>query len=246
MASCFGFAPHKILAVFMALLIGGCVTAKYPITQRAAPAEALIQFEDPLLQDAKVVRIHHLDAFEHVAYARFETDALTLEAVYDAALSNSLVLQYDYWMERMVGTWNAHRDRAKSFGEKSAVRVWHGELEVQPFRIAGSGQSCTGFNSEWDFRPRDSFGRPGKVFFGYVCAKPGASLSEERIAKLLSSLALSRKPAEAFRTVGTQRQIDQVAFNTAAAGDGGAKGNAEFPFNFGTTIDENEGSDFSG
>lgn len=238
-----GFAPYKTLAVLMILLIAGCVTAKHPITQRAAPAEALIQFEDPLLQDAQIVRIHHLDAFEHVAYARFETDALTLEAVYDAALDDSLVLQYDYWMERMVGTWNAHRGRAKSFGEESTVRVRHGELEARPFRVAGSGRPCAGFSSEWDFRPRDSFGRPGKVFFGYVCAKPNASLSEERIAKLLSRLALSRRPAESFRTVGAQRQIDRLAFNTAAAGDGGAKGNAEFPFNFGTTIDENEGRD---
>ena len=167
-----GSILSRTIACVAALTLGGCLTAQYPVTKRVPGAEALINFEDPSLRDAKVVRIHHLDAFEHVAYARFETDQLTLEAVYDTALGEGLALQYDYWMERMADTWNALRSQNKAWGEKVTLAAQHNEMDFQPFRLA-DGRQCAGFNSEWDFDPRDSFGRPTRVLFGYVCAQAG-------------------------------------------------------------------------
>lgn len=237
-----GSILSRTLACVAALTLGGCLTAQYPVTKRVPGAEALINFEDPSLRDAKVVRIHHLDAFEHVAYARFETDQLTLEAVYDTALGEGLALQYDYWMERMANTWNALRSQNKAWGEKVTLAAQHNEMDFQPFRLA-DGRQCAGFNSEWDFDPRDSFGRPTRVLFGYVCARPGAKVSEKRLAKIMSGISINQRYGETFVPVRPQRSVDQVAFNTAVGADGSATGNEEFPFNFGTTIDENDGGD---
>ncbi len=232
----------RTLACVAVLALGGCLTAQYPVTKRAPGAEALITFEDAALRNAKVVRIHHLDAFEHVAYARFETDRLTLEAVYDTALGEGLALQYDYWMSRMADTWNALRGREKAWGAKVTLAARHSGVDFQPFRLA-DGRQCAGFNSEWDFDVRDSFGRPTRVFFGYVCAKPGATVSERRLAEILAGVRIDPRAGETYVPVRTQRSVDQIAFNTAVGADGSATGNQEFPFNFGTTIDENDGDD---
>lgn len=237
-----GSILSRTLACVTVLALGGCLTAQYPVTKRVPGAEALINFEDPSLRDAKVVRIHHLDAFEHVAYARFETNQLTVEAVYDTALGEGLALQYDYWMERMADTWNALRSQNKAWGEKVTLAAQHNEMDFQPFRLA-DGRQCAGFNSEWDFDPRDSFGRPTRVLFGYVCARPGAKVSEKRLAKILSGISINQRYGETFVPVRPQRSVDQVALNTAVGADGSATGNEEFPFNFGTTIDENDGGD---
>ena len=228
------FASPWLVAALLALLVGGCA-AQFPITRIAAPQEALIRVDDPLLRTARATRVHHLGAFEHVAYARFESDDLILEAVYDAALGSGLVLDYPYGMARMIETWNAHRGRVRSLSEKSTVRAQHGPMEVQPFRPADGGRSCAGFSAEWDFRPRDTVGRPGKVLFGYVCTKPGASISEARLATLLSAISVSGRPAESLRPVGARRQVDQAAVDAARGAGAAATGNADFPFNFGTT-----------
>ncbi len=239
-------AKVQAIVILLVLVVGGCAGgpyAQYPVTKVASPEEALIRFKDPALQNAKAARVHHLDAFEHIEYALLETDDLVLEAVYDTALGDSYVLQYDYWMERMVDTWNAHQGQAKTWGPSKAVRFWHGALDYQPFRLAGSGRECAGFNTEWDHEPRDTFGRPSKVLFGYVCAKPGATWSEKRVIALLEGVSVSGRPGESFVAPGTRRQVDQLAFNTAKGGVGAATGNAKFPFNFGTIVEESENGD---
>lgn len=235
----------RTIAAVAVLALGGCLTAQYPVTQRATGEEAVITFGHPALRDAKVVRIHHLDAFEHVAYSRHETDQLTVEAVYDTALGEGLALQYDYWMERMANTWNALRGQNKAWGEKVSMAARHSEMDFQPFRLA-DGRQCAGYNSEWDYDPRDSFGRPTKVFFGYVCARPGAGVSEKQLSDIMSSVKIASRAGETFVPVRPQRSVDQIAFNTAVGADGSATGNGEFPFHFGTTIDENDGGDDGG
>ena len=233
MAALCGFNPYRIIAAALALLLGGCA-AQSPIVKKAEPLDALIRVDDPLLRDARTTRVHYLGVFDHVAYARFETDALTLEAVYVAALGDNFVLDYGYGMERMIETWNAHQGHGKRWGERSIVPVAHGAMPIQPFQTADRGPPCTAFNTEWDFRPRDGLGRPGKVLFGYICTKPGALISQARIATLLSSMSVSPRSAESLVPVQPRRDIDQAAFDAAKGADGGTTGNGEFPFDFGT------------
>ena len=68
-------------------------------------------------------------------------------------------------------------------------------------------------------------------------------MSEQRLAKVLSGISIIQRSGETFVPVRPQRSVDQIAFNTALGADGSATGNEEFPFNFGTTIDENDGGD---
>ena len=234
MATHNGFRPCRLFVLALGLLTTACA-AQYPIVKSAPPPDALIRVDDPLLRDAKTTRVHYLGAFDHVAYARFETRDLTLEAVYVAALSQTLVLDYDYGMDRMIDTWNVHRDHRKRWGETSTIPAAHGTMAIKPFQTADGGPSCTAFNAEWDERPRDGLGRPGKVLFGYACTKPGASISQARIATLLSRLSVSPRPAESLLPVRPRRDIDQAAFDAAKGTTGGKTGNAEFPFDFGTT-----------
>jgi hypothetical protein len=230
------FSKAGVIAILLSVVLGGCA-AKYPITSSAPDSEALITFKDASLRDAETVRTHHLGAFEHVAYARFETKALILEAIYDTSLGDGYALQYDYWMERMIETWNAHRGQSRTWGARTTLRVWYGEMDYQPFRLA-DGRQCAGFNSSWDFEVRDSFGRPAKVLFGYVCAKPTVKLSEKRLADILSSVSISKRRGESFVPIDGQQQIDRAAFAAAKGQPGTATGNSAFPFNFGTTVEE--------
>ena len=234
-------AVPALISVFVAGCAGAGGLASYPITSKTPAKEALITFEDEAFKNAKVVRVHHLDAFEHVEYARFETDdGLSMEAIYDTSLGVSLVLQYDYVIERMVDTWNANAGQAKVWGASQDVQAWHGRIDYKPYRLAGTGRDCVAFNSEWDFQPRDPFGRPSKILFGYVCAQPGQQLSEERVASVLKGVRISDRASESFVPVRGRRSVDQIAFNTAKGAPGTPTGNAEFPFNFGTPYFEGE------
>jgi hypothetical protein len=235
-------AKNLALPAMMSVLIAGCAgeLAQYPINAKKPAKEALITFEAPAFKNAKVVRVHHLDAFEHIEYARFETDdGLSMETVYDTSLGVDLVLDYNYWIEKMVDTWNVNRGQTKAFGERKSVQAWHGEIDYQPYRLGGNRQ-CIAFNSEWDHQARDPFGRPSRVLFGYVCAKPGDTLSEQRIAQALKGLQISKRNSESFVPVNSRLSVDQIALNTAKGTTGNPTGNTKFPFNFGTPYFEGE------
>jgi hypothetical protein len=234
------FQSSRNLAIcaVTAITLAGCAGdfgARYPITNRIPPEQGMIQFNDPLLANAQQVRVSHLDAYEHVEYARFETADATLEAVYDVALNVSLVLEYDYWLSKMTDTWNANRGQAKTWGPEQNVAAWHGKIAFQPYRLSASGRDCAAFSSDWDFQPRDSLGRPSRVFFGYICAKPGKPLTDAAVASLLKSVTVPTTGPERLVPVNARRNVDQVAYAAAQGANGAATGNAKFPFNFGRT-----------
>ncbi|MPY74979.1 MAG: hypothetical protein GEU87_12030 [Alphaproteobacteria bacterium] len=226
-----------VVCVFACFGLAACADfgARYPITSQVPPGQGMIRFADSSLANARQVRVSHLGAMEHVEYARFETDDAILEAVYDVALNVSLVLEYDYWMSRMTDTWNANRSQAKSWGPVQSVAAWHGKIAYQPYRLTSSGRDCAAFSSDWDYQPRDSRGRPSRVFFGYLCAKPGRQLTDQGVASLLGSVSFPTSPVEALVPVNGQRSTDRTALAAAKGAAGSSTGNAKFPFNFGTT-----------
>lgn len=231
------------IIAFAAFALTACAGLEphYPITNQISPENGLIQFKDPRLAGAQQVRVSHLGAFEHVEYARLETADAKLEAVYDVALDVGLVLEYGYWMAKMTDTWNANRGQPKSWGPFHHVTAWHGEIDYQPYRLTASGQDCAAFSSEWDYQPRDPFGRPSRVFFGYICAKLGRPLTDSFVNSILKSVEFSGKPVESLVPLNARRSVDQVAFALAKGQPGSRSGNAEFPFNFGTPYFEGDG-----
>jgi len=243
----FGYSINLCIIAVALLALAGCagLEPQYPITNQIAPEKALIQFKDPQLAHAKQARVSHLDAYEHVEYARLETADATLEAVYDVSLGVSLVLEYDYWMTKMTDTWNVNNGQPKSWGAAHRVGAWHGEIDYQRYRLTVSGQDCAAFSSEWAYQPRDSFGRPSRVFFGYICARPGKPLTDAFVDSILKSVVFANVPVESLVPVHARRSIDQVAFSMAKGQPGSRTGNAEFPFNFGTPYFEGDGDNES-
>jgi hypothetical protein len=234
-------------ALIAALLLAGCAgafQAQWPVTKQTPTGDALIGFEDPAFKGAATARVSHLGAFEHVEYARFETNGLALEAVYDTVTGDQRVLDYHFTMARMLDTWNANAGQAKNWGPKKTARAWHGSIEYQTYRLSGTGQQCAGFNSEWDFPAGDPQGRPGRVLFGYVCAKPGAALSEARAASLVKGVRIDPRWGETFVKPGTRSQVDPGAVAMAKGTGRPGTGNREFPFSFGTIFTDG-GPDFS-
>ena len=235
MAAHNSFRPCRLFALALGLLAAACA-AQYPIVKSAPPPDALIRVDDPLLRDAKTTRVQYLGAFDHVAYARFETRDLTLEAVYVAALSQTLVLDYDYGMDRMIDTWNVHRDRRKRWGETSTIPAAHGTTAIQTFsnrrRRAVLHRVQRGMG-------RTAPGRPGPPRQGAVrlrLHKTGRLdfASPHRDA----AVEIVRQPAPVPNRCcpcGRGADIDQAAFDAARGTTGGKTGNAEFPFDFGTT-----------
>lgn len=232
-------------AALMSLALAGCaggLQARYPITSQIPADQGLIRFNDPILANAKQVHVSHLDAMEHVEYARYETNDLVMEAVYDVSLGVTYVLQYDYWMSRMTDTWNANYGQDKAWGPARHVTAWHGRIDYQPYRLTAAGRDCAAFSSEWDNQPRDSLGRPSRVFFGYLCAKGGTPLSETSVAALLRSVTFDPKPVEALVPVNGRSSVDQVAAGAAKGATGAASGNSQFPFNFGRSYFDGDNS----
>lgn len=223
-------------AILVSLALAACAGdfgARYPITSQVPADQGLIRFGDPSIANARQVHVSHLDAMEHVEYARYETNDVVMEAVYDVSLGDTYVLQYDYWMSRMADTWNANYGQDKAWGPARYVTAWHGRIDYQPYRLTAAGRDCAAFSSEWAYQPRDSRGRPSRIFFGYVCAKDGKPLSETSVAALLRSVTFDPRPSEALVPVNGRRSVDQVAAAAAKGSPGAASGNSQFPFNFG-------------
>jgi len=212
----------------------GGLRAQYPIVKMETPDGALAKFTDPALQNAQQVHVSALEAFEYVDYSRYETPDIVIESVFDVATDISAVLQYPYWMARMVDTWNLNAGQPISWGLAGTVGTSHGAMDIQPYRLIATNRDCIAFNDEWDIRPQDIQTRPTRVFFGYLCAQPGKQLDQAKARAIISSVRFSGRMPESLVPVDARASIDEAAVATAKGVPGGVTGNSKFPFNFGT------------
>jgi hypothetical protein len=219
---------------------GGFLQAQYPIAHRISPDQGLTQYSDPLLNNAVQNRVSYLGAFEHIDYVRLESSEVVLESVYDVATSVKTVLDYTYTMTRMTDTWNLNNGKAKSWGKPETLRAWHGSVDYRPYTLIAENRRCVAFESEWAFQPLDILGRPGRIYFGYVCAQPGKTVSTQALVKIVASVRLNGESPESMVPVDGRSSIDPAAISEAKGAPGGATGNAEFPFNFGTVYQEGD------
>lgn len=230
--------------ILSAFLVAGCA-AQWPVTQMTPASDVLIAINDPALKDKATARVSHTGAFEHVEYVRYEGDGLTLEAVHDVVIGEPVVLEYPYTIDRMLETWNLNAGQAKRWGAEKTILAWHGPVDYQLYTLSAANRQCAAFAGEWDFSGRDPFGRPMELFFGYVCAGPGESLSGGRVEALLKSVRIDRRMGHTFVKPGMRASIDQKAHDIATGAARPGTGNARFPFNFGTTFSEGDGDSIS-
>lgn len=222
----------------------GCAdfyAAKWPVTAWAPAGEALISFKNTPLSKASAKRVWYTGVFEHLEYAQLETNGIVLEAVYDRVIGDQTILDYHYWMEKMLDTWNHNNGQAKVFEKSNPVQAWHGIITYQLYRLQKTGQHCAGFNSEWDHSGRDPNGRPKKVFFGYMCAKNGQPLSQDLVESALKGVKLDDRFGHTFVKPGQRASKDEAAFSLASGTGRAGTGNNKFPFEFGTQYSGEDG-----
>ena len=215
--------------------------AKWPVTAWAPAGEALISFKNSDFSAATAKRVWYTGAFEHLEYARAETPGIVLEAVYDRVIGDQTILDYHYWMAKMLDTWNHNVGQEKIFGTSNSVRAWHGTIDYQLYRLQRGSQQCAGFNSEWDLSSRDPNGRPKKVFFGYMCAKPGQPLSQTQVESILKGVTLDNRFGHTFVKPGQRASTDEAAHALASGTGRAGTGNHKFPFEFGTQYSGEDG-----
>ena len=219
----------------------GFFSASWPVTAKAPAGEALITFKSTPLAKATAQRVWYTGAFEHLEYAQLETNDLIVEAVYDTIIGDQTILDYPYRMESMLDTWNRNRGQKKVFGQSKRVQAWHGLVDYQLYRLQGTNQHCAGFNSEWDHSARDSYGRPMKVFFGYMCAKTGQTLTKNKVESILKGVTFDQRFGHTFVRPGQTASVDNAAVAVASGAAGSATGNHKFPFEFGTQYSGEDG-----
>jgi len=176
----------------------------------------------------------------------YNGNGLTMEAVYDVVIGDQTVLEYPYTIDRMLETWNLNAGQVKRWSAQKTMRGWHGMIDFQPYVLTAANRSCAAFNGEWDHSPRDPYGRPTQLFFGYICAEPGQALSSDRTEELLKSVRIDQRFGHTFVKPGMRASFDKNAHDIATGSIRAGTGNAMFPFEFGTTYSEGDGNDFSG
>ena len=216
-------------------------SAKWPVTAWAPANDPLITFKNSPLSTATAKRVWYTGPFEHLEYALMETDGILLEAVYDRVIGDQTILAYHYWMDKMLDTWNHNRGQSRIMGESKPAQAWHGAIDVQMYRLQRSNERCAGFNSEWDHSGRDPQGRPKKVLFGYMCAKPGQALTRDQVESILAGITLDRRFGHTFVKPGQRASTDEAAYALASGAGRSGIGNVKFPFEFGTQYSGEDG-----
>jgi len=200
------------------------------------PGDERIVFAAPVFAGTTPQRGKFADYWEREEYALFRGGGAQAEIIYSTVLPGPQVaLQYDFTLERMVETWNVNRTQAKIWSDAQRVRTPLGEFFYKPYTLAGGSRACFGFANEWDDPADDPWNRPGKVLFGYYCAKAGRKISLDEMEDLIRTIGV-RGITEPIRKSETARAAGApvadatlIAKGPSASAD---RGNMNFPFRF--------------
>jgi len=237
------------MAAAITATLGACAEIRIPqpTVRQVAAADRRIAFDAGPFADAAIRLVAFTDSWEREDYALFQGDGAQAEIVYAAVVSSSVALDYPYWIERMVESWNHNRGREKAWGAEGRLRLRFGTVFYKPYRLVAERRDCFGFSGAWDYPPDDPEKRPGQALFGYYCAAPGARLDAPRIEALLREVELVDpfyRPKPGRLEVAAEAQAEAVALARGAAGPAGAEvtGHPGFPFRFARIYRDVDGS----
>lgn len=180
------------LALAMAVL-GGCAaySIEQPTIAKVAPGDERIVFAADDFKGATPVHVTFTDPWQREEYALFQGNGAQAEILYSAARTgHQVALEYLFTVDRSVDTWNLNRKYTKSWGETEWFRALLAGFFYKPYRLAETNRSCFGFSAAWDHPPEDPHGWPGKVLFGYYCAKEDGALTRDRMETLLERIGV--------------------------------------------------------
>ena len=239
---------NKITAISIVTVaaLGGCAVGEFqwPAIERVAPGDERIVFTADEFEGTTPQRVRFTDMWQREEYALFRGSGAQAEIVYSAVTQDSKALEYNYTVERSVNTWNLNKKLDKKWGAWGRIEARLGSVSYKPYTLTDKNRECFGFSSEWDHPPDDPQHRPGKVFFGYFCAKAGEHISEDRIEDLIQHIGIKGVTERTRKRRGNLRGLGNDVPPTSA--DAGAKaatiaqgpspsaerGNASFPFDF--------------
>ncbi len=227
--------------VVAAAALAGCAVAPPPGTgkgkiETVPPGDERIVFAAPVFRGTAPQRGKFADDWEREEYALFRGGGAQAEIIYSTVmLGPEVALQYDYTLERMVETWNVNRTQAKIWSAAERVRAPLGEFFYKPYTFAGGSRACFGFKNEWDYIGEDPWNRPGKVLFGYYCAKAGQKISLDEMEDLIRTIGVRgitepiRKSETAQAAAAPVADATLIAKGPSPSAD---RGNMNFPFRF--------------
>ncbi|MDP6390047.1 MAG: hypothetical protein QF654_09160 [Alphaproteobacteria bacterium] len=240
-----------------AMLVTGCAPTggTYDLISELSPENSLLRFYGKPLKDATPQRAVFANPWEYEEYAGFQGKEMRLEMFYIHQVGWNTVVQYPYTMRHMIDAWNYNSGQNKRWEIEEFVNGPVAEIWYQRYVLSDRNQACAGFQAEWDYDDTDLLSRPGKVFFGYLCAAPGKQLADAAIEDALTSIGIRgvteriRKgdPAQLAMDFGDTSKISaptrHQGLAIARGGADGTTGSQGFPFGFVEPYTEGDGGD---
>ena len=231
----------KIITVLIvaAATLGGCAGANMysPAIETVPPGDEAIFFTTAEFKGTTPRRVKYTDSWQREEYALYRANGAQAEIIYALAKEDAqTALEYGYTVEGTVKTWNLNKKFDKQWGKVRRFAVPFGDMFYKPYTLKGANRACFGFAREWDYPSDDPDHRPGRVLFGYYCAKAGEHLSEDGIEELIRWVGIRYvidEPERRPRSGGDVASAAADAVMIARGPDASAEsGNVNFPFGF--------------
>ena len=238
-ASMMDRARSKIITVLIvaAPILGGCAGANMPAIVTVPPGDERIVFTAAEFKGMTPQRVKYTDLWQREEYALFRANGAQAEIIYASAKEDaSTALEYGYTVEGTIKTWNLNKKFDIQWRKVQRIAVPFGDIFYKPYLLKGKNRECFGFAREWDHLSDDPDHRPGKVLFGYFCAKAGAHISEDGIEELIQRIGVrgvTERLGSRRGSGGDVAPASADAVMIARGADASSEsGNANFPFGF--------------
>ncbi len=237
--------------LLMSGFLAGCQTtgATYPNVGWAGTKTAYILFTAPAFKGTESKHVVFTDMWQHEEYVLFQGQGAQAELIYSAANErDTIALDFNYPLQRMIRTWNIANAHPVTFGEKGQTGAPLGAYFYQHFRLNDVNRDCVGFFTEWDLKDDDPQLRNGKALFGYYCERPGAIINQAQVYNLLDNVWIRGITArfdtrfQPVAPVGGPSASPQGALAFAKTGTGNT-GNANFPFDMADFYNDADGDE---
>ena len=160
-----------------------------PRTVDTAAKNGLVTFDADAFASTAPQRVGYIDIWQEEEYAKFEGDGADAVIIYSVADErDSIVLDFNLTLDRIIENWHPRAAGAVSLGEEGTVKAPLGSFDYRQFTVGTGKRPCVAFLNEWDYRMGDPELRPAKVLFGYYCGKGGTVLDKDGVAGLLSDI----------------------------------------------------------
>ena len=237
--------------VGLTLALAGCATGQYDKITEVSAEKSLLRFYGKAQKGIVPQRVAFADPWKYEEYAGFEGKDVRLEVFYIEAVKTQTSVQYTYALQRMVDTWRYNANKKKSWGEENNVENPMTSIDYRRYVL--DGQPCAGFHGQWDTPADDDLLRPGRVIFGYLCARGGKKLSDAVINDSLRNIGIrgltekirKNDPTQIAMPFGEKSEVPleskAKALAIAKGVPSGSHGNSNFPFEFVVHFQEKSG-----